>query len=790
MRIGEFKSKEREYWIDDPKTPLPWINYISNRNGYCGIVSQTGGGFSFFQDPRTKRLTKYRYNSVPVDRPGRYIYVRDEKSGEVWSPMWQPVCRDLDSYRCRHGLGYTRVESRYSGLEHDLTYFVPVDGRHECWWLRLRNSRSEAMELSLFGYVEFTFWTESESRNQQWSAHLTRATFEDEAVRYPFIEGHPSFIRTENANYNPTRGGMAFFTWNQPVDDFETVRDSFIGPYRHEGNPVGVEAERLGNSILSGGVGCGALRRSFRLEPGEACEVVVLLGFAESGGEIGELRAGYAGGARVARELAEVVDARRTYLTTFQGQTPDAVVNGMFNTWHPYQCRTTFDWSRYISFYENGEGRGMGTRDSFQDLLGICAFDPTAVRERLAMIVESCQFENGSCYHQFYPLLKKGELHGFSDDHLWGILSFHALVQETGDASFLERKVAFADNAGRKETLYRHLVLALDYVKANLGPHGLPLILNADWNDTLHLWMEAEKPESTFVAMLYVHALRKAAELAEILGKRGDAAGFRAEADQMADLLNRECWDGEWYLRGFANGPVGTARDENGRIFLNPQSWAVISGVATPERARQCMDSVFRELDSPFGPKLLAPTFRRYDPRYGLVSRYVPGHKENGVFAHAVAWAIVAYCLNNDAERAFGAYRKITPAFRNDRADELKTEPYVYCQTISSDDALHPGEGANSWLTGTASWMYVALSQYILGVRPTLEGLTVQPVFPAAWSGFSIDRHFRGCQYKINVARDSVAGMTVNGEPYDSERPLPVIKGEIVDVNMRISSDE
>ena len=279
MRTGEFKSTEREYWIDDPKTPLPWINYISNRNGYCGIVSQTGGGFSFYQDPRTKRLTKYRYNSVPVDRPGRYLYVRDERSGEVWSPTWQPVCRDLDAYRCRHGLGYTRIESRYRGLEHDLAYFVPVEGRHECWWLRLRNSTSEVMELSLFGYVEFTFWTESESRNQQWSAHLTRATFEDEAVRYPFIEGHPSFIRTENANYNPTRGGMAFFTWNQPVDDFETVRDSFIGPYRHEGNPVGVEAERLGTSILSGGVGCGALRRSFRLEPGEACEVVVLLGW-------------------------------------------------------------------------------------------------------------------------------------------------------------------------------------------------------------------------------------------------------------------------------------------------------------------------------------------------------------------------------------------------------------------------------------------------------------------------------------------------------------------------------
>lgn len=784
MKYGNFKSGEREYWIEDPRTPQPWINYISNRDGYCGIVSQTGGGFSFYQDPRTKRLTKYRYNSVPVDRPGRYLYVRDERNGRCWSPGWQPVCRELDAYRCRHGLGYTHIESRFGGLDHDLVYYVPEKGRHECWRLRLHNATLEEMDISLYSYVEFTFWTEAESRNQQWSAHLTRASFSGDAVQYPFIEGHPSFIRTENLDYDPTRAGMAFLTWTLPVDDFETVRDCFIGPYRHEGNPAGIEAKQLSNSILSGGIGCGALRRRLHIAAGETLEVVVLLGFAESGREIAALRDGYRGTDRSDRELAEALEARRSYLGAIQVETPDAVANDMFNTWHPWQCRTTFDWSRYISFYENGEGRGMGTRDSFQDLLAICAFDPAAVKDRLALIVESCQFESGSCCHQFYPILKKGELHGFSDDHLWGILAFRALVDETGDPSTLERKVAFADNSGRRETLYRHLAMALENVEANLGPHGLPLILNADWNDTLHLWIDADQPESSFVAMLYVHALRQMAGLALATGREADSAGYSAAADEMSRRINEVCWDGEWYVRGFANGPIGTASDRHARIFLNPQSWAVISGVATPERARACMESVSRELESPFGPKLLAPTFTQYDSRFGLISRYVPGHKENGIFAHAVAWAIIAWSMLGDGDRAFDYYRKVTPAFRNDRASELRTEPYVYCQTISSDDSLHPGEGSNSWLTGTASWMHVAFGQHILGVRPTMDGLTVRPTLPSHWDGFSIERKFRDCRYQITARRDSANRASVNGEAFDPDQPLPVEAGKTLTVEI------
>lgn len=787
MRIGEFDNKTSEYRIHDPRTPLPWINYISNSSGYCGIVSQTGGGFSFFGDPRTRRLTKYRYNNVPMDRPGRYLYLRDDDTGEVWSPCWQPVCRELDSFSCSHGLGYSRIESSYKKLQHEVTYFVPTEGSHECWQLRMRNTGDRELNLSLYAYVEFSFWTEAESRNQQWSAHLTRASFSSNTIQFPFIEGHPSFIRTENKDYQPERPGMAYLTWTLPVDDFDTVRDQFIGRYRHEGNPAGLESDRLSNSILSGGVGCGALRRQIKLSPGQEINVCVLLGFDESEANVQRLRKEFSCPQYLSKELAQVVESRKRSISALQGKTPDGTVNELLNVWHPYQCQTTFAWSRYISFYENGEGRGMGTRDSFQDLLAICAFNAPAVEDRLQLILESCQFTSGSCYHQFYPLLKKGELHGFSDDHLWSVLSVHAAIAETGDTSLLARSAVYADAKDLQEPIYDHLCRALDFVDKNKGPHGLPLILNADWNDTLHLWMQAEDPESSFVGFLYVAALKKMADLAKACGKTQDASDFLLRAEKMSDLINQVCWDGEWYLRGFANGPVGTAKDKHARIFLNPQSWAMISGVAKGERADKCMASVVRELDSPFGPKVLAPTFRNYDPRFGLISRYVPGHKENGVFAHAAAWSIIAWALRGDSEKAYETYQKITPAFRNDQAQELKTEPYVYCQTIASDDALYPGEGANSWLTGTASWMYVALTQHLIGLQPALDGLHVNPCLPKAWKSVEVNRDYRGTSYNIEILRDAQGGMSVDGSTWDKDAALPTAKGKQVKVSYRIA---
>lgn len=786
MKFGNFSESKREYVISNPATPYPWINYISNENGYCGIVSQTGGGFSFYGDPRTRRLTKYHYNNLPMDRPGRYFFIRDEADGSYWSPTFQPAGEALSDYECRHGLGYTTIHSRKDGLLHDLTYFVPDGGRHECWCLKLENTGPQPLRLSLYSYVEFTFWSEAESRNQQWSAHLTRASFDGNAILYSFIEGHPSFIRTENANYNPDRPGMAFLTWNQDIDDFETVRDRFIGPYRHEGNPAGLGTPVLGNSLLSGGVGCGAIRKSLEIPAGGSVEIVVLMGFAESTREIADLRASAMTSARVREQLSAAIGRRLRYLEAFQVATADPVVNTLFNTWHPYQCRTAYDWSRYISYFENGEGRGMGTRDSFQDLLGICPYDSGAVGRRILEIVEACQFSDGSCYHQFFPLLKKGDLHGFSDDHLWSVLAVDAYVRETGDLTLLETKIPFTNAPDERVSLYQHLVRALEFVANNLGDNGIPLILNADWNDTLHLWMKADRPESVLVGMLYVRALRIMCELAGLLGRPDEAKAFASQADSMSDTINARCWDGQWYLRGFANGPIGSSRDTVARIFLNTQSWAVISGVATAERSRICMDSVHRELQSEYGLKVLAPCFQQYDPRFGLISRYVPGHKENGIFAHAVAWAIIATAKVGLPDEAYACYRKITPAFHNDKADRLKTEPYVYCQTIASEDSLYPLEGANSWLTGTASWMHVAVSQYIFGIRPGLDGLIVDPSMPREWDEFSVTRVFRDCRYNIHIRRGTEASVRVNGAPHLFGQPIPAEQGSVLEVEVLI----
>lgn len=763
MRYGYLSDSKKEYIIERPDTPTPWINYISNMEGYCGIISQTAGGFSFYRDPRDRRITKYRYNNVPVDRPGRYIYIRSGEDNEYWSPTWQPTQKDPDFYRCTHGMGYTVIESVYKDIESSVSYFVPTNGSLEVWHLRLANKSDRERAFSVYFYSEFTMWCEPESRNIQWSLHLTRGDFREGFVTYDFIEPHPAFDMKANANYVADRPGFAFLTINgAEIKDFDCVRDKFIGVYRSETNPVGVENGKLSNSILRGGNGCAAIRTEIMLLPGETRDITALLGFAVKLDEAKQYKERFSASSAAAGELQKVKDEWKSYTDAYKTDTPDDILNAMVNYWNQYQCKTTFDWSRYISFYENGEGRGMGTRDSSQDTFAVCVQLGGRVRSRIIEILSTTQFETGDCYHQFFPLGHKGELKGFSDDHLWLVQMIYTYIAETGDLSFLDENIKYVDSS-KKDSVYNHMKAVLNYTAGHTGPNGLPLILTADWNDTLHLWMTCEKPESVLTAELYVYALRLMSSLADKTGKKADVEEFGSRADKMSDLINEKCWDGRWYLRGFGSKLIGSSRNEEAKIFLNSQVWSVISGVAAPERAITCMDSVKEYLASEEGIKKVWPTFKRYDQAYGLISRYVPGRKENGIFCHANAWAIAAEAILGRGDIAYDYYRKITPLYKNDSADMLATEPYIYCQTICSDDSLNKGMGANSWLTGTSSWMFVAVNHYLLGIRPELEGLSVKPAIPGNWSGFNYKRYFRGCLYEIEVKRTGRYRITADG---------------------------
>jgi cellobiose phosphorylase len=763
MRYGCFSNDGREYIITRPDTPTPWINYISNLRGYCGIISQTAGGFSFHKDPRDRRLTKYRYNNVPVDRPGRYFYIKDEATSEYFSPTWQPVMKKPDSYECRHGQGYTVISQAMKDISTEVLYFVPADHDCEVWRLKISNRSNSVKKLSVYSYSEFTMWCEPESRNIQWSLHLTKGSFDREMVMYNFIEPHPAFDMNANKNYVGDRPGYAFMGMSEKVADFECVRDKFIGIYRSESNPEGVETDALSNSILRGGNGCAALRSSISIDPGEEREIIVTLGFAEKADDAVFIRDFYSRDGNVDSALAKVKASWTSYMDKFTLDSQDKDLNLVVNIWNQYQCKTTFDWSRYISFYENGEGRGMGTRDSCQDTLAISAQMPERARKRIFEILSTTQFETGDCYHQFFPNGGKGDLKGFSDDHLWLIQMVYHYICETGDFDILKEECLYADSK-KKGSVYQHLVDAVNYTERMKGPHGLPLILTADWNDTLHLWMESDKPESVLTAGLYVHALRLLGKLSEQLGKKSDIKVFEQRADDMSELVNEKCWDGEWYIRGFGSETIGTKSGEKAKIFLNAQVWSVISGIATYERAAICMDSVKKMLSTEDGIKLLWPSFDAYDQTYGLISRYNTGRKENGIFAHANAWAICAECVINRPENAYEYYRNILPLKRNDTAEIFKTEPYVFCQAICSNDALNKGEGANSWLTGTASWMYVAATQYILGIKPTLNGLSVIPRVPASWTGFKVKRMYRGCEYEITIKR-GIKAIEADGKP-------------------------
>jgi cellobiose phosphorylase len=801
VRFGHFDDENREYVITRPDTPLPWINYLGCED-YFGLISNTAGGYSFYRDARLRRLTRYRYNAAPADVGGRYIYVRDDDTADFWSPGWQPTRKPVDDYVCRHGLGYTVIGSSRAGIRTDTTYFVPLGESLEMWDCTVRNDRETDARLSVFASVEFCLWDAYEDATN-FQRNLNVGEVE--------IDGSVIYHKSE---YRERRNHFAYFACSEPTWGFETQREAFLGPYRGWDTPLGVEHGHLCDSRAHGWSPVGVHHVEVHLAPGESRRLLFVLGYHENQPEAKfwppdsqsidkrglaprlstVLQPAYASSAFGC--LREHWD--RT-LNTFQIDTPDIHTNRTGNIWNIYQCVTTFNVSRSASSFESGVGRGIGFRDSCQDILGYVHMDTARSRGRI-LDLAATQLETGGAFHQYQPLTKKGNEaigSGFSDDPLWLVIATAAYLKESGDWSVLDAPVCFENESGSERPLLEHLRRSIAYTESRLGPHSLPLIGRADWNDCLNLNCFSERPgesfqttetresavaESVFTAALFVLAANEMAEISARCGRAVEAVRYRDAAREMSESVCRHGWDGEWFLRAYdANGGrVGSKDCDEGRIFVETQGLCPIAGIGLENgRAQAALDSVSELLTNDHGVAILAPAFSRYYPHLGEISSYPPGYKENGgVFCHANGWVMIAETRVGNADRAHDLYLRINPSAREHISEVHRCEPYVFAQMISGPESPTPGEAKNSWLTGTASWSYVALTQWLLGIRPTYDGLVIDPCIPSTWAGFTATRKFRGVAYEITVGRatcpeevglwvdgDRVAGATVAFPP-------------------------
>jgi cellobiose phosphorylase len=782
MRFGHFDDSCREYVIERPDTPLPWINYLGCQD-YFAIISNTAGGYSFYKDARLRRLTRYRYNNAPVDCGGRYIYLRDDDprlapgQPRFWSPTWQPTRRPLDEYECRHGLGYTIIQSRLSGIEARIRYFAPLNETLEIWELTLTNHRSETARLSVFSTVEFCLWDAlDDATNFQRNLSIGEVEVVDGVI----------YHKTE---YRERRDHFAYFACSEPPAGYETSRDAFLGPYRGWDSPLAVEIGEMSCSIAHGGQPIGAHQIRVRLDPREQKTVVYVLGYQENPQaekfhppdtqtvnkrRVAPILARYL---QVDRVEAAFQDLRAYWgglLGSLQVSTPDVHTNRMVNCWSAYQVMATFNLSRCASYFESGVSRGIGFRDSNQDLLGFVQLDPERSRARI-LDLAATQLPSGGAYHQYQPLTKRGNDDigsGFNDDPLWLVLSVAAYIKETGDWGILDEAVPYDNTAGSEEPLYGHLRRSIQYTLDRIGPHGLPLIGRADWNDCLNLNCFSETPgesfqtttnkdgkvaESIFIAGLFILAAEEMVAIARKRGLAAQAEAIREASSKIERAVWEAGWDGNWFRRAYddSGNPVGSKVCSEGQIFVEPQGICVMAGLGIGDgRAARALDSVADRLATPHGIMLQQPAFSRYYLHLGEISSYPPGYKENaGVFCHNNPWIIIAETRIGRGDRAHDYYTRINPSAREEISEIHRCEPYVYAQMIAGRDAPNHGEAKNSWLTGTAAWNYVAATQWILGMRPTYDGLEVAPVIPSGWAGFDAVRAYRGVRYSVHVER-------------------------------------
>jgi cellobiose phosphorylase len=777
LEFGHFSKDYREYVITQPDTPTPWINYLGNSE-YCAMISNTAGGYSFHIDPRNRRITRYRYNNIPTDRPGRYLYIRDSKTGRYWSPTWQPTLTKLDSYECRHGLGYTKISSSEHGIESIVTYFVPVGHNVEIWIMTLKNTSSDEMFLKIFSYCEFCLWDATRDQNDLQSIQFVGISrYNDGEILYHFFDEST---------------GFAFFASSEEIESYDCCRETFIGKYRDESKPAAVERGECFGSEAIGGNPIAATCSSISLEPMESKTIIYVQGVAKEKSEVKRLVLKFMDRGSIDNELQKLGEHWSSYLNKMSVETDDSDFNTMVNVWNQYQCRVTFDWSRYVSFYETGIGRGMGFRDCCQDILGVVHALPERVRQRIIDLAK-VQFENGRVYHIYFPLTGEGgfpyyvkpDMPFFSDDHLWLILAVTEYIKETGDFSIINDEVAFVD--GPAASIYKHMQQSISFAKNKMGNHSLPLLGTADWNDPLSIPGPNNAAESVFAAMLFHKSLTDLAELSHELEMGREERKYAALAKKTKIHLNTSAWDGDWYIRAFDDSGelVGSKRCKEGKIYLNTQSWSVLSGVADNSRGPRSMDSAREFLDTKHGLALLAPTYSRYYREIGALSSYAPGLKENGsIWSHANAWAIIAECMLGRGDRAFEYYKKLTPPAKNGIAEIRKSEPYVYAQTIAGADHQSFGEARQSWLTGTAAWMMKAATNWIIGVRPQYHGLLVDPCVPTIWRNFRMTRQFRNAIYDISLSNPTgvskgIEAIRVDGKPFESNLLPPFSDGKM-----------
>ncbi len=787
---GHFDDAKREYVITDPKTPFPWINYLGNED-FFGLISNTAGGYNFYKDAKFRRITRYRYNSVPMDSVGRYFYISEKPMfvGQptiVWNPGWKPCKTKLDKYECRHGLNYTRITGVRNRLRASVLYFVPLGVKAEIQKLTLTNEDIERKTLRLFSYAEWCLWNAA-TDGENFQRNLSTGEVEIERGDWTTI-----YHKTE---YKERRDHYAYYAVNCPVQGYDTDRESFVGLYNDLSEPEAVMSGHSKDSLAHGWSPIASHYIEVRLEPGESKDFIFVLGYAENeqdqkfaahNGELTslgekdhhiinkvhahEVLKRFATVEAVDKAFAELCALWDELLSKYHVESNDERLNRMVNIWNQYQCMITFCMSRSASFFESGVGRGMGFRDSNQDLVGFVHQIPSRARQRIIDIA-STQFPDGGCYHQYQPLTKRGNNDiggGFNDDPMWLLFGTTAYIRETGDFSILDEMVPWDNEPGTEVGLLEHLRISFNHVVNNVGPHGLPLIGRADWNDCLNLncfsndpnesfqttgnKTEGSKAESLMIAGLFVFCGRQFVELLKAKGLAADV--YEAEIEKMCKAVEQFGWDGEWYLRAYDyyGNKVGSHENKEGQIFIESQGWCGMARIGAelgmPEKA---LDSAAKLLDSEHGMVLNYPAYTTYHIELGEQSTYPAGYKENGgIFCHNNPWVIIAMTEAGRGNDAWTLYKKIAPAWIKDQ-DLHKVEPYVYCQMVAGKEAAKPGEGKNSWLTGTAAWNWLVISQHILGIQPTYEGLRVNPCIPSDLKEYKVTRKWRDAEYVITV---------------------------------------
>jgi N,N'-diacetylchitobiose phosphorylase len=758
MRYGFFDDEKYEYVIERPDVPASWTNYLGVKD-MCTVLSHNAGGYSFYKTAEHHRITRFRQNGVPLDRPGHYVYIRDDETGEYWSISWQPVGKDLSQtkYQCRHGLSYSKFSSEYQGIRAEQTLFIPVEDNVELWDIRLKNDTDRKRRLSIFSYVEFSFHhIEIDNQNLQMSLYASGSNYQDGVIEYDFF-------------YEPWT--FHYFTSNIEPDSYDCVRDKFIGIYRSETDPAAVERGVCSNSSELGGNHCGALHKKIELAPGEKSRLIFMLGVG-SRSAAKSIRKKYSDPVAVDEAFNDLAAYWRRKQSVLKCTTPSKGLNSMINTWTLLQAETCVVWSRFASFIEVGGRTGLGYRDTSQDVMAVPHTNPDKVKERIVELLHG-QVSAGYGLHLFDPDVfapqeqklpgvklptvvptpsAKDIIHGMedvcSDDALWIIGSICDYVKETGDTAFFDRRIPFADEG--EGTVYEHMKRSLDFTAQQTAANGICLGLRADWNDCLNLG----GGQSAMVSFMHYWALQEFSAAARYLGCTEDAKKYSAMAERVREACEKVLWDGEWYIRGITKKgiKIGSQENEEGKIFLESNSWAVFSGAASSERGAKCMDAVHKYLASPYGIHLCWPSFSSPNDDIGYVTRVYKGVKENGaIFSHPNPWAMIAECKLGRGTLAMKLYDALLPYRQNDMIETRESEPYSYCQFVMGKDHTAYGRARHPWLTGSAGWNYIAATRWILGIRPGYAELVIDPCIPSSWKEFEVVRKWRGATYTINV---------------------------------------